>query len=167
MLLIAFGVVVCAYGELNLVIKGLVQQLLALCFEVGKSVRGWVASVLAGPPTLCLLGFCSPFYTPEVSPCPAACIPPCLSRRKAVGLSACAACGGICECILLHFAVPHLVVSFCAALCDGAQALRLTLVQVLINAKGLNMNPMQSLYYVSPACLAGLLIPFCECALPV
>ena len=30
------------------------------------------------------------------------------------------------------------------------------LVQILINAKGLNMNPLQSLYYVSPACLACL-----------
>ncbi len=34
MLLIAFGVVVCALGELNLVFKGLVMQLLALGFEV-------------------------------------------------------------------------------------------------------------------------------------
>lgn len=34
MLLIAFGVVVCALGEANLVIKGLLQQLVALLFEV-------------------------------------------------------------------------------------------------------------------------------------
>lgn len=74
MLLIAFGVLVCAYGELNLSIKGLVQQLAALGFE----------------------------------------------------------------------------------------ALRLTMVQVLINSKGYNMNPFQSLYYVSPACMISLLIPFCE-----
>ena len=33
MLLIAFGVVVCALGESNLVVKGLLQQLLALVFE--------------------------------------------------------------------------------------------------------------------------------------
>ncbi|KAJ9528879.1 hypothetical protein QJQ45_000441 [Haematococcus lacustris] len=72
MLLIAFGVLVCAYGEVNLVVKGLIQQLTALCFE----------------------------------------------------------------------------------------ALRLTMVQVLINSKGLNMNPLQSLYYVSPACLLCLLVPF-------
>ena len=37
MLLIAFGVVVCALGEANLVMKGLMQQLIALLFEVG----GW------------------------------------------------------------------------------------------------------------------------------
>lgn len=36
------------------------------------------------------------------------------------------------------------------------------MVQVLINSKGLNMNPMQSLYYVSPACLICLLVPFRE-----
>lgn len=72
MLLIAFGVVVCAMGELNLVLKGFALQLSALCFE----------------------------------------------------------------------------------------AARLTLVQILINSQGLNMNPLQSLYYISPACLACLLIPF-------
>jgi len=34
MLLIAFGVLVCAFGELNLVVKGLITQLAALAFEV-------------------------------------------------------------------------------------------------------------------------------------
>jgi EamA domain-containing membrane protein RarD len=72
MVLIAFGVVVCAIGEANLVVKGLIQQLAALGFE----------------------------------------------------------------------------------------AARLTLVQVLINSKGLQMNPLQSLYYVSPACLLCLCVPF-------
>ncbi|KAK9786902.1 hypothetical protein WJX73_006101 [Symbiochloris irregularis] len=72
MALIAFGVLVCAVGEVNLVVKGVVQQLLALFFE----------------------------------------------------------------------------------------AARLTLVQILINSKGLNMNPLQSLYYVSPACFLCLLLPF-------
>jgi len=33
--LIAVGVVVCAMGELNLVVVGLLQQLVALGFEVG------------------------------------------------------------------------------------------------------------------------------------
>mmetsp|Transcript_7911 Transcript_7911/g.16979 ORF Transcript_7911/g.16979 Transcript_7911/m.16979 type:complete len:399 (+) Transcript_7911:320-1516(+) len=72
MLLIAFGVVICALGEMNLVIRGLIQQLAALGFE----------------------------------------------------------------------------------------AMRLTMVQVLINSKGYNMNPIQSLYYVSPACFLCLLVPF-------
>lgn len=42
------------------------------------------------------------------------------------------------------------------------QAARLTLVQILINARGLAMNPLQSLYYVSPACLLCLCVPFGE-----
>lgn len=37
MLLIAFGVVVCAIGEMNLVVKGLIQQLAALAFEVNSA----------------------------------------------------------------------------------------------------------------------------------
>ena len=44
--------------------------------------------------------------------------------------------------------------------CALVQAARLTLVQILINSKGLNMNPLQSLYYVSPACMLCLLFPF-------
>ena len=72
MLLIAFGVLVCALGEENLVMKGLVQQLSALVFE----------------------------------------------------------------------------------------AARLTLVQILMAAKGLQMNPLQSLYYVSPACFICLVAPW-------
>lgn len=43
------------------------------------------------------------------------------------------------------------------------QAARLTLVQILINARGLAMNPLQSLYYVSPACLLCLAVPFGGC----
>lgn len=42
------------------------------------------------------------------------------------------------------------------------QALRLTMVQVLINSKGYNMNPLQSLYYVSPACMISLAPGFGE-----
>ena len=38
MALIAFGVLVCALGEVNLVIVGLVQQLVALGFEVGPGI---------------------------------------------------------------------------------------------------------------------------------
>lgn len=72
MTLIAFGVLVCAVGEANLVVKGLVQQLVALVFE----------------------------------------------------------------------------------------AARLTLVQILMAGKGIKLNPLQSLYYVSPACLMCLLVPF-------
>jgi hypothetical protein len=45
MLLIAFGVVVCAIGEMNLVFKGVAQQLTALGFEVSAvSACGTIAS---------------------------------------------------------------------------------------------------------------------------
>lgn len=44
------------------------------------------------------------------------------------------------------------------------QAARLTMVQILMAARGLALNPLQSLYYVSPACFACLLVPFCEWA---
>jgi multisubunit Na+/H+ antiporter MnhG subunit len=37
MVMIAFGVVICAMGEQNLVWKGFIQQLVALVFEVGFS----------------------------------------------------------------------------------------------------------------------------------
>jgi len=79
MALIAFGVVVCAIGEANLVVKGLVQQLAALLFE----------------------------------------------------------------------------------------AARLTMVQLLMNSQGLQMNPLQSLYYVSPACLLSLIVPFVFAEAPI
>lgn len=53
MLLIAFGVVVCALGEANLVIKGLVQQLVALLFEVRpRPARRRAAPLLPAPSAL-------------------------------------------------------------------------------------------------------------------
>lgn len=78
MVLIAFGVFICALGEENLVVKGLIQQLTALIFE----------------------------------------------------------------------------------------ATRLTLIQILINSKGMKMNPLQSIYYISPVCMACLSINFYIIELP-
>ena len=46
------------------------------------------------------------------------------------------------------------------------EALRLMLVQVLITRQGYAMNPIQSLYYVSPACAACLALPFIAVELP-
>ena len=46
------------------------------------------------------------------------------------------------------------------------EALRLMLVQVLITRQGYAMNPIQSLYYVSPACAACLALPFAAVELP-
>ena len=50
MLLIAFGVVVCALGEVNLVVKGLVQQLTALGFEVRARALALRAPASGGAP---------------------------------------------------------------------------------------------------------------------
>lgn len=46
MLLIAFGVVICAIGEQNLVFRGLVQQLCALLFEVSLHKQNLVVSFM-------------------------------------------------------------------------------------------------------------------------
>lgn len=46
------------------------------------------------------------------------------------------------------------------------EAVRLMLVQVLITRQGYGMNPIQSLYYVSPACGVCLLLPFIFVELP-
>lgn len=40
------------------------------------------------------------------------------------------------------------------------EAVRLTMIQMLIKSRGYRMNPLQSLYYVCPACFACLLVPF-------
>jgi hypothetical protein len=47
------------------------------------------------------------------------------------------------------------------------EATRLMLVQVLMNSQGMALNPIQSLYYVSPACLLCLSIPWTVLELPL
>eukprot|EP00241_Pyramimonas_parkeae_P012725 CAMPEP_0114248968 /NCGR_PEP_ID=MMETSP0058-20121206/13868_1 /TAXON_ID=36894 /ORGANISM="Pyramimonas parkeae, CCMP726" /LENGTH=271 /DNA_ID=CAMNT_0001362435 /DNA_START=553 /DNA_END=1368 /DNA_ORIENTATION=+ len=47
------------------------------------------------------------------------------------------------------------------------EATRLMLVQVLMNSQGMALNPIQSLYYVSPACLLCLSLPFAAIELPL
>lgn len=41
-----------------------------------------------------------------------------------------------------------------------SEATRLTLVQILLQGKGIKLNPITTMYYISPVCLACLLIPF-------
>jgi EamA domain-containing membrane protein RarD len=55
MLLIAFGVVVCAIGEVNLVLKGVLQQLAALLFEVGIKLFCSDDSSCGGSVGFCLM----------------------------------------------------------------------------------------------------------------
>lgn len=47
------------------------------------------------------------------------------------------------------------------------EATRLMLVQVLMNSQGYTLNPIQSLYYVSPACLVCLTVPYLLLEYPV
>lgn len=135
MLLIAFGVVVCALGEANLVYKGLAQQLVALLFEVrsGRPAGSGTgcATALHGYEGAAAEVARDSAAAADATPCPDICAP---CRRRP--------------------GPP------CARPC--LQAARLTLVQILINARGLAMNPLQSLYYVSPSCLVCLMVPFRE-----
>ncbi|KAL3650709.1 hypothetical protein CASFOL_007112 [Castilleja foliolosa] len=47
------------------------------------------------------------------------------------------------------------------------EATRLVLIQILLTSKGINLNPITSLYYVAPSCLAFLAIPWILVELPV
>jgi hypothetical protein len=40
-----------------------------------------------------------------------------------------------------------------------SEATRLTLVQLLLQRRGFKLNPITTMYYVSPVCLAALLVP--------
>ncbi|KAK1302177.1 putative sugar phosphate/phosphate translocator [Acorus calamus] len=39
------------------------------------------------------------------------------------------------------------------------EATRLVLIQILLNSKGINLNPIHTLYYVAPCCLVFLFVP--------
>lgn len=47
------------------------------------------------------------------------------------------------------------------------EATRLVLIQILLNAKGISLNPITSLYYVAPCCFAFLCIPWIVVEFPV
>ncbi|KAG2335141.1 hypothetical protein Bca52824_006321 [Brassica carinata] len=47
------------------------------------------------------------------------------------------------------------------------EATRLVLIQILLTSKGINLNPITSLYYVAPCCLAFLFIPWIYVEFPV
>lgn len=47
-----------------------------------------------------------------------------------------------------------------------AESTRLTLVQILLQRKGIKLNPVSTLYYVAPCCFAFLCIPFVSIELP-
>ncbi|WZZ54399.1 hypothetical protein YC2023_054506 [Brassica napus] len=47
------------------------------------------------------------------------------------------------------------------------EATRLVLIQILLTSKGINLNPITSLYYVAPCCFAFLSVPWIFVELPV
>eukprot|EP00850_Spirogloea_muscicola_P019446 SM000190S04882 [mRNA] locus=s190:243345:245598:- [translate_table: standard] len=47
------------------------------------------------------------------------------------------------------------------------EATRLVLIQILLNSKGITLNPITSLYYVSPCCFAFLTIPWIFVEAPI
>ncbi|KAG8375783.1 hypothetical protein BUALT_Bualt10G0136200 [Buddleja alternifolia] len=47
------------------------------------------------------------------------------------------------------------------------EATRLVMIQILLTSKGINLNPITSLYYVAPSCLAFLSIPWLFVEFPV
>ncbi|AQK99877.1 Probable sugar phosphate/phosphate translocator At2g25520-like [Zea mays] len=46
------------------------------------------------------------------------------------------------------------------------EATRLVLIQILLTSKGISLNPITSLYYVAPCCLAFLVVPWVFVELP-
>jgi hypothetical protein len=48
----------------------------------------------------------------------------------------------------------------------AAEATRLVLIQILLTSRGLSLNPITSLYYIAPCCLAFLAVPWCFVELP-
>ncbi|KAJ3681058.1 hypothetical protein LUZ60_015547 [Juncus effusus] len=48
----------------------------------------------------------------------------------------------------------------------GSEATRLVLIQILLTSKGIKLNPITSLYYVAPCCLAFLALPWFVVELP-
>ena len=46
------------------------------------------------------------------------------------------------------------------------EAVRLIMVQILLQSKGLKMNPITSLYYISPVCFVCIILPYAMLELP-
>lgn len=47
------------------------------------------------------------------------------------------------------------------------EATRLVLIQILLTSKGISLNPITSLYYVSPCCFAFLFVPWMVVEMPI
>lgn len=47
-----------------------------------------------------------------------------------------------------------------------SESLRLSLIQILLQGRGIKLNPITTLYYVAPACFCFLLLPWLAIELP-
>jgi hypothetical protein len=63
----------------------------------------------------------------------------------------------------LNFVVIGVVLQLFSIVTEST---RLVLVQILLQRRGLKLNPITSLYYISPACFCFLLLPFLMFELP-
>lgn len=48
----------------------------------------------------------------------------------------------------------------------AAESVRLTLVQILLQKRGIKLNPVSSLYHIAPCCFVFLFLPFTYIELP-
>ena len=64
----------------------------------------------------------------------------------------------------LHFDVVGVVFQMGSIF---TESFRLCLIQILLQNRGIKLNPITTLYYIAPACFAFLLIPFSFLELPV
>lgn len=63
----------------------------------------------------------------------------------------------------LHFVLTGVVLQL---LSIATESTRLTLVQILLQRKGVKLNPVSTLYYVAPCSLVFLIVPFAFFDLP-
>jgi len=57
----------------------------------------------------------------------------------------------------INFVLIGVAVQLGSILCEST---RLSLVQILLQRKGMKLNPFTTMYYISPACFGFLLVPF-------
>ena len=57
----------------------------------------------------------------------------------------------------LNFIVIGVVLQMCSICTEST---RLVLVQILLQRRGLKLNPITTLYYIAPCCFTFLLLPF-------
>lgn len=63
----------------------------------------------------------------------------------------------------IHFVVIGVILQCASILCEST---RLTLVQVLLQKRGIKLNPVSTLYHIAPCCFVFLFLPFTYIELP-